>query len=73
MQVIDGIDPFDKLIPLADGNGKSSDVDVTLNDCGSLTENFVNVRLDDEESEWEGEDEVDFGRSAFDTFIIDDE
>ena len=56
-------------------NGKSSDVDVTLNGCESLNENFVNNRLDDddEESEWVGEDEVDFERSAFDTFIIDDE
>ena len=49
--LLPSIDPFDKLIPLADDNGKSNYVDVTLNDCESLTEKFVNDGFDDEESE----------------------
>ena len=71
--LLPSIDPFDKLIPLADDNGKSNYVDVTLNDCESLTEKFVNYRFDDEESEWENDNEIEFERSASDAFIIDDE
>ena len=57
---------------MADDNGKSNYVDVTLNDCESLTEKFVNDCFDDEESEWENDNEIKFERSASNTFIIDD-
>ena len=67
------IDPFDKLIPLADDNGKSNYVDVTLNDFESLTEKFVNDRFDEEESEWQNDSEIEFVRSASDAFVIDEE
>ena len=58
---------------MTDDNGKSNYVDVTLNDCESLTEKFVNDRFDVKESEWENDNEIEFERSASDAFIIDDE
>ena len=54
---------------------KSNETDLTINQSSSLTESFVNDRYDEESdcSDWENEDDIDFERSAFDTFIIDDE
>ena len=64
------IDPFSDIAPLADEN--ISDVQVILPTL-DLMENFVNEHHeDDENSEWEDENEIDFERNAFD-FIIDDE
>ena len=53
---------------------KSNKTDVTINQSSSLTESFVNDRYDEESdcSDWENENDIDFERSAFDTFIIDD-
>ena len=46
---------------------------MTINQSSSLTESFVNDRYDEESdcSDWENENDIDFERSAFDTFIID--
>ena len=64
------IDPFSDIAPLTDEN--ISDVQVILPTL-DLMENFVNEHHeDDENSEWEDENEIDFERNAFD-FIIDDE
>ena len=46
---------------------------MTLNDCESLTEKFVNDRFDDEELEWENNNEIEFERSNSDAFIVNDE
>ena len=65
------IDPFNKIAPLA-VTEKSNETDVTINQSSSLTESF---RYDEESDclDWENENDIDFERSAFDTFIIDDE
>ena len=68
------IDPFNEIDPLV-VTEKSNETDVTINQSSSLTESFVNDRYDEESdcSDWENENDIDFERSAFDTFIIDDE
>ena len=68
------IDPFNEIAPLV-VTEKSNETDVTINQSSSLTESFVNDRYDEESdcSDWENENDIDFERSAFDTFIIDDE
>ena len=47
---------------------------MTINQSSSLTESFVNDCYDEESncSDWENENDIDFERSAFDTFIIDE-
>ena len=54
---------------------KSNETDVTINQSSSLTESFVNDRYDElsDCSDWENKNEINFQRSAFDTFIVDDE
>ena len=54
---------------------KSNETDVTINQSSSLTESFVNDWYDKESdcSNWENENDIDFERSASDTFIIHDE
>ena len=68
------IHPFNEIAPLI-VTEKSNETDVTINQSSSLTESFVNDRYDEESdcSDWENENDIDFERSAFDTFIIDDE
>ena len=68
------IHPFNEIAPLI-GTEKSNETDVTINQSSSLTESFMNDRYDEESdcSDWENENDIDFERSAFDTFIIDDE
>ena len=66
--------PFNEIAPLV-VTEKSNGPDVTINQSSSFTESFVNDRYDEESdcSDWENENDIDFERSAFDTFIIDDE
>ena len=66
--------PFNEVAPLV-VTEKSNGPDVTINQSSSFTESFVNDRYDEESdcSDWENENDIDFERSAFDTFIIDDE
>ena len=68
------IEPFYEIAPLV-VTEKSNETDITINQSSSLTESFVNDRYDEESdcSDWENENDIDFERSAFDTFIIDDE
>ena len=68
------IDPFSEIAPLA-VTEKSNETDVTINQSLSLTESFVNDRYDElsDCSDWENKNEINFQRSAFDTFIVDDE
>ena len=65
------IDPFNDIAPLSDEN--ISDVQV-ISPTVELMENFVNDHHedDDENSEFEDENEIEFARNAFD-IIIDDE
>ena len=65
------IDPFNDIAPLSDEN--ISDVQV-ISPTVDLMEHFVNDHRedDDENSEFEDENEIEFGRNAFD-IIIDDE
>ena len=44
---------------------------MTINQSSSLTESFVNDPYDEESDCSDWENEIDFERSAFDTFIID--
>ena len=66
--------PFNEVAPLV-VTEKSNGPDVTINQSSSFTESFVNDRYNEESdcSDWENENDIDFERSAFDTFIIDDE
>ena len=66
--------PFNEVAPLV-VTEKSNGPDVTINQSSSFTESFVNDRYDEESdcSDWENENDIDFERSAFDTFIIDDD
>ena len=68
------IDPFKEIAPLV-VTEKSNESDVTISQPSRLTENLVNDRYDEESdcSDWENENDIDFERTAFDTFIIDDE
>ena len=68
------IDPFNEIAPLV-VTEKSNETDVTINQTSSLTESFVNDWYDKESgfSDWGNEIDIDFERSALDTFIIDDE
>ena len=67
------IDPFNEIAPLV-VTEKSHETDVTINQSSSFTESFVNDRYDEELncSDWENENDIDFERSAFDTFINND-
>ena len=67
------IDPFNEIAPLV-VTEKSHETDVTINQSSSFTESFVNDRYDEELncSDLENENDIDFERSAFDTFINND-
>ena len=66
------IDPFQDISPLLESNDLESGLQA-INITEEMREHFVNVANDEEDdSEWEDENDVDFNRNAFD-IIIDDE
>ena len=67
---LSSIDPFNEIAPLV-VTWKSNETNVTINQSSSLTESFVNDPYDEESDCSDWENEIDFERSAFDTFIID--
>ena len=68
------IDPFHDILPLLESNdGESSLQTITITD--EMREHFVNEADGEEEdnSEWEADNDVDFNRNAFDILIDDEE
>ena len=66
------IEPFQDISPLLESNDLESGLQA-INITEEMREHFVNVANDEEDdSEWEDENDVDFNRNAFD-IIIDDE
>ena len=66
------IDSFQNISPLLESNNLESGLQA-INITEEMREHFVNVANNEEDdSEWEDENDVDFKRNAFD-IIIDDE
>ena len=65
------IDPFHDILPLLESNdGESSIQTITITD--EMREHFINEADEEDNSEWEDENDVDFNRNVFD-ILIDDE
>ena len=75
---LQSIDPFEDISPLVTEHDESESLLLATIDqlTDELRENFVNVRFDEENSEWKQsdiKDDVDSERNIFDDIITDDE
>ena len=75
---LQSIDPFEDISPLVTEHDESESLLLPTIDqlTDELRENFVNVRFDEENSEWKQsdiKDDVDSERNIFDDIITDDE